>query len=65
LLTRRGNPRSAKSGFGAKALAALIRLARASESYLPASLRLLAVVINVALWILLIHIASALAALFG
>lgn len=45
-------------------MAALIRLARASESYLPASLRLLAVAINIALWILVIHVASALASLF-
>jgi hypothetical protein len=45
-------------------LAALVRIARAGEDFLPAGLRLFAVAFNIVLWVLLIRGAIALAALW-
>jgi hypothetical protein len=42
----------------------MVRIARASEGFLPAGLRLFALALNIALWILLIRGAAALAALW-
>lgn len=64
LFIRRAHPRSAKPDYRGKIVAAMVRIARASEGFLPAGLRLFALTLNIALWILLIRGAAALAALW-
>lgn len=63
MFSRSAHPRSAGHVFGGKALAALVRIARVGEGYLPAGLRLFALAVNIALWILLFYGASLLAGL--